>query len=102
MFPQSVMNTLAELAEEHLKTMSGVLWSAYADGIAERASEGRPAGDTFGCTVDGRYYDVGDSQSWIGEEGGDIRLVSYATTYVSPDSDVGETVSREVVIRRPA
>ena len=99
-FSKPVVDTLADLAESHLQAMSGVPWASYAEGIAERAAQGRPAGDTFGCTIDGRYYDVGDSQMWVNEEGGDIRLVSFATTYASDEDDEGQTVERETIIPR--
>ena len=96
---KTVAETLVELAEEHLHSMAKVPWAAYARSIRERAAEGRPAGDTYGCVIDGRYYDVGDSESWLDQEGGDIRLVSFATTY-GADHEIEAEESRETIIRR--
>ncbi len=95
---KTVAETLAELAEEHLRSMATVPWAAYARSIRERAAEGRPGGDTFGCVVDGRYYDVGDSESWLDEEGGEIKLVAFATTY-GADDEIEAEETRETVVR---
>jgi hypothetical protein len=71
----SVNETLVELAEERLTQMAPAPWSAFAAAIRK----GKP-GETFGCEVDGRYFDVGDQARWLEGPEGDILLVCYAVT----------------------
>lgn len=88
--------TLTELAEEHLKQMSAVPWDSFARHVEERAP--RTGGETFGCEVGDRYFDVGDIVTWVAEPGGDILFTSHAST------DVGDTVrrvERAVIIPKP-
>ena len=81
--------TLLELAEEHLKRMVAVPWATSAASIAEGK-----AGETFGCEVDGRYFDVGDRAKWMDKPNGDILLICHAGT-----AD-GCRIERQSVIRR--
>ncbi len=86
----SITETLTELAEEHLARMATVSWADFAACLRN----GR-AGETFGCEVDGRYFDVGDQACWLDRPEGDILLVCHAA--------VGDTsrAERQTVIRRP-
>ena len=85
----TIDKTLVDLAEEHLKRMAAVPWAAFADSI----SKGK-AGETFGCEVDGRYFDVGDQASWLEAPEGDVLLVCHAAT------GGADRVERRAVIRR--
>ena len=50
--------SLEALAREHLSHMATLPWSVYAEAIAKRSP--LPAGETFGCEIEGDYFDVGD------------------------------------------
>jgi hypothetical protein len=65
--------TLVELADEHLARMGALPWAALAKSMAQ----GR-TGETFGCEIDGCYFDVGDSIKWAHIAGGDILLTAFA------------------------
>jgi hypothetical protein len=70
----NILAVLAELADEHLARMADVPWASYADLIRERAP--RAAGETFGCEVDGVYFDVGVSVAWKNIDDGDVLLTA--------------------------
>ena len=90
---------LAELAEEHLAQMAKVSWDAYAGAIRKR--EPISAGETFGCEIDGIYFDIGDRAEWTGERDGDIRLTAFACT--DPGLKENERcVERSALIKKPA
>jgi hypothetical protein len=80
---------LRQLADEHLDSMASVPWADMARSIRNQKFPDLPVGGNFGCTIEGRYYDVGDYVMWENQPNGDIRLVSYATTYESPDDQTG-------------
>lgn len=67
--------TLATLADEHLEKMSSVGWYNYAKALNEKRR-----GETFGCEIDGIYFDVGDKFEWEVQTGGPIRLTAFAYT----------------------
>jgi hypothetical protein len=90
--------TLIELAEEHLARMAKVSWSEYAAAIRKRAPGN--AGDTFGCEVEGVYFDVGDIERWAKKAGGDVLLTAFATT--GNDAGTSRTVERTLVIAKPS
>jgi hypothetical protein len=94
------MPILRKLAEEHLESMASVPWADQARSISNQRFPDLPAGGTFGCTIDGRYYDVGDYIVWADQPNGDIRLISHATTYASSDDDTGLRFECERLIRR--
>ena len=73
-----IHSVLAELAEEHLVSMSTVPWASHAKSIHARAP--RRAGETFGCEIDGTYFDVGDHADWQSGPDGDIVLTAFAAT----------------------
>jgi hypothetical protein len=91
-----IWDTLEELAKEHLASMSNVPWESFADHLKERHPN--TAGETFGCEVADRYYDVGDSQRWLSEHGGDIFFIAHATTDID---DISFRASCNTVVRRP-
>jgi hypothetical protein len=94
------MPTLRMLAEEHLETMATVPWAASARSIRNQQFPDLPAGGNFGCMVEERYYDVGDYVVWADKPNGDIRLVSYATTYASAGDRDGLRYECERLIRQ--
>lgn len=85
---------LSALAEEHLQRMAGVPWHSYCASILRGK-----AGETFGCQVDGVYFDVGDQASWLDQPHGDVLLKAHAST----DGADGRAMSveRDTIIRRP-
>jgi hypothetical protein len=91
----NVLAVLADLADEHLVRMAGVPWASYADLIRERAPRG--AGETFGCEVDGVYFDVGVGVAWESIADGDVLLTAYACT----DFEGRRRVERTTIVRRP-
>ncbi|KRA56726.1 hypothetical protein ASD79_16835 [Caulobacter sp. Root655] len=88
---------LIELAEEHLDSMRRVPWDAHARSIRRRWPAS--AGETFGCEIDGIYFDIGDNARWVDALDGDILLIAHAT---NPDGVNPERVERSVIIPRPA
>lgn len=86
---------LIALAEEHLQRMSDVPWHSYCASIL-RAK----AGETFGCEVDGVYFDVGLQVRWLDQPRGDILLKAHAST----DGADGRAMrlNRDTIIHRPA
>ena len=91
----AVAETLVELAEEHLRRMAAVPWAAYAKSLRQGK-----AGETFGCEVGGRYFDVGDQASWLEHPEGDIRLIAHATAEGRDLDPTEHRVEREAIIRR--
>jgi hypothetical protein len=83
---------LVELAEEHLTRMGKVPWDDFAASIRRR--EPAKAGETFGCVIEGIYFDIGDNADWAGEKEGDIRLTTFATTG-------SKSVERAALLRKP-
>lgn len=86
---------LAEIADEELMRMSAVSWASYADFIHERAP--RRAGETYGCEIEGIYFDVGVYAVWQNVPDGDIVLTTFAAT----DHDGPQRVERSAVIPQP-
>lgn len=91
-----IAGTLLELAEDHLERMAAVPWADFAKSIHEGKS-----GETFGCEVDGRYFDLGDQATWLDQPGGDIRLIARASTDLPADFDAPSCIERQKIIRRP-
>ena len=87
--------TLIELAEDHLDTMRGVPWTAFAHGLRPRSTRD---GETFGCEINGIYFDIGDNVRWMSKAGGDILLTCHAT---APNQAAAASVERSTVIARP-
>ena len=82
----SIETVLARLAEEHLRTMAALGWTTYAASLLKGGH-----GETFGCTVDDVYFDVGDRFEWVGAVGGPIRLIASAYS-------ADKSVERDVVL----
>lgn len=89
--------TLIELAEDHLETMRRIPWDAFAKSIRRRWPAS--AGETFGCEIDGTYFDIGDDARWVGAPDGDILLIAHAA---APNVGSCDRVERTAVISRPA
>ena len=83
----SLQSTLAMLADEHLERMSSVGWQNYAEALDKKRH-----GETFGCELDGVYFDVGDKFEWDGQSGGPIRLTAFAYAQ-------GQRAERSVVLK---
>jgi len=90
----TIETTLIELAEEHLQRMAAVPWNSFCASIL-----GGKAGETFGCEVDGVYFDVGDQASWLDQPDGDILLKAHASTDRADGPPI--RVERDTIIRRP-
>ena len=83
---------LAEMADEELRRMAAVPWASYAKLIHERAP--RSAGETYGCEVEGIYFDIGVCAVWQSYVDGNIVLTTFAAT----DHDGAQRVERSTVI----
>ena len=89
-----ISTVLAKIADEELERMSAVPWASYAKLIHERAP--RRAGETYGCEIDGIYFDVGDYAVWQSVPDGDIVLTTFAAT----DHNGPQRVERSTIIPR--
>ena len=85
---------LAQIAEEELESMAAVPWASYARLIHERAP--RTAGETYGCEIEGIYFDVGDLATWKDAVNGDIVLTCFAAT----DCDGPQRAERSAIITK--
>ncbi len=88
---------LGKIADDELARMSGVPWDSYARLIYERAP--RPAGETYGCDVDGAYVDVGVRAVWADAPDGDIILTAFASMESGFDGPL--RVERTATISHP-
>jgi hypothetical protein len=77
--------------------MRAVPWNSFAQSIHRRWPAS--AGETFGCEVDGVYFDIGDNASWANAVDGDILLIAHAT---APHQTGRPRVERSALIPRPA
>jgi len=88
-----IETTLIQLAEEHLQRMAALPWSSYCAAIVRGK-----AGETFGCEVDGVYFDVGDQARWLDQPDGDVLLMAHASTEGAHGQAM--RVERDTIIRR--
>lgn len=85
--------------EDCLDRITSFSWDVHAAAIRARAP--RPAGDTFGFSTGGVYFDVGDSAEWLDEPGGDILLKAFVVAFSGPSDSEGVLEERSVVLKRP-
>jgi hypothetical protein len=96
------MDVAARLAKETqdcLQRITSFSWDVHAAAIHRRAP--LPAGDTFGFSKDGVYFDVGDSAEWLNEPEGDILLKAFVVAFPDPSAEDGIREERSVILKRP-
>jgi hypothetical protein len=89
---------LTKELDECLSRISSFPWDVHAQAIRKR--QPLPAGETFGFTEDGVYFDVGDSASWLDGPDGDILLTASVTAFPGQNYDNGIREERSLVLKR--
>ncbi|WP_143749666.1 hypothetical protein [Mesorhizobium sp. WSM3879] len=96
------MDIAARLTEETrkcLERITSLSWDVHAAAIRRRAP--RPAGDTYGFSEDGVYFDVGDTAEWLDKPDGDILLKAFVVAFPDPSSEDGIREELYVILKRP-
>jgi hypothetical protein len=82
-----------------LQRITSFSWDVHAAAIRRRAPY--PAGDTFGFSEAGVYFDVGDSAEWLNEPEGDILLKAFVVAFHDPSDEDGIREERLAILKRP-
>ncbi|RUW61574.1 hypothetical protein [Mesorhizobium sp. M7A.F.Ca.US.008.03.1.1] len=90
---------LTQETRECLERITSLSWDVHAAAIRRRSP--RPAGDTYGFSDDGVYFDVGDSAEWLDKPEGDILLKAFVVAFPQPSDDEGIREEQSAILKRP-
>jgi len=90
---------LTKEVKECLNRITSLSWDVHAAAIRRRAPW--PAGDTFGFSEGGVYFDVGDSAEWLDKPEGDILLKAFVVAFTNPSDEQGIREERSAILKRP-
>lgn len=90
---------LTKGTQDCFQRITSLSWDVHAAAIRRRAP--RLAGDTYGFSEDGVYFDVGDTAEWLDKPDGDILLKAFVVAFPDPSGEDGIREELSVILKRP-
>ena len=90
---------LAKETQDCLQRITSLSGDVHAAEIRRRAPW--PAGDIFGFSEAGLYFDVGDSAEWVDKPEGDILLKVFVVVFPDSSDEEGLREERSAILKRP-